>query len=246
MNVLHNSLNVNMNITSFDGYITSYVKWPEDHILWHVELFHCHVNGYIPCYVTLKSSASCATPQHTHNPLACWFAANWMQSVFIYSMSGRPRASTPSERPAGQWQRPCHHRLWPPALLTPCQGVEAGQHPRNPPNSPGCPQHIPRPPCSLRPHHPSYPCLVCTARTMPSFWARHSPQTPCHALCLRVEVFAIQDVNRFRDQRICSLEVNWNTHKGRQVGHKALGHESAGYQSWAWLGGRYGGQALAA
>ena len=24
---------------------------------WHVELFRCDVNGYIPCYVTLKSSA---------------------------------------------------------------------------------------------------------------------------------------------------------------------------------------------
>ena len=27
-----------------------------------------------------------------------------------YSSSGRPRASTPLERPPRQWQRPCHHR----------------------------------------------------------------------------------------------------------------------------------------
>ena len=48
-----------MNIASFDGYITNYVKWPEGYIPWHVELFRCDVDGYIPCYrdVTLKSSA---------------------------------------------------------------------------------------------------------------------------------------------------------------------------------------------
>ena len=46
-----------MNIMSFDGYIMSYINWPEGYIPWHSELFHCHVNGYITCYVTLKSSA---------------------------------------------------------------------------------------------------------------------------------------------------------------------------------------------
>ena len=39
--------------------------------------------------------------------------------------------------------------------------VEAGQHPRTPP-------HRPRPPCSLRPHCPSYPFLVGNARTKPA------------------------------------------------------------------------------
>ena len=40
---------------------------------------------------------------------------------------------------------------------------------------------------------------------------------------------------------------NWRVRRGdgHQVGHKALGHESAGGQRWAWLGGSYGAQALA-
>ena len=46
-----------MNITSLDGCIMSYIKLPEGYIPWHLELFHCHVNGYILCYVTLKSNA---------------------------------------------------------------------------------------------------------------------------------------------------------------------------------------------
>ena len=57
-----------MNISSFDGYIISYImlplaNLPEGYILWHVELFRCHVNGYIPCYATLKSSATPPPPQ---------------------------------------------------------------------------------------------------------------------------------------------------------------------------------------
>ena len=36
-----------MNITSSVGYIICYVRWAEGYIPWHVELFRCHVHGYI-------------------------------------------------------------------------------------------------------------------------------------------------------------------------------------------------------
>ena len=44
-----------MNITNFDGYVASYVKWPEGYMPWYVELFHCCVNGYMLCFVTSAS-----------------------------------------------------------------------------------------------------------------------------------------------------------------------------------------------
>ena len=47
-----------MNISSFDGYITSY----------GVELFRCHDNGSIPCYIALNTPIQ--PPLHK-NPLAC-------------------------------------------------------------------------------------------------------------------------------------------------------------------------------
>ena len=42
-----------MNITSFDGYIISFINWQEGYVPCYVELFLRHVNGYIPCYITL-------------------------------------------------------------------------------------------------------------------------------------------------------------------------------------------------
>ena len=99
-----------MNITSSVGYIICYVRWAEGYIPWHVELFRCHVHGYI---LLRNLQIQCVPPPPIpHNELARWFAANWKQSVFIYSSSGTPSASTHSERPADQLQRPYHRRLW--------------------------------------------------------------------------------------------------------------------------------------
>ena len=59
-----------MNISSFDGYIISYImlplaNLPEGYILWHVELFRCHVNGHIPCCVLLINPLVAGqAPQH--------------------------------------------------------------------------------------------------------------------------------------------------------------------------------------
>ena len=111
---LTGNFNVNMNITNFDGYITIHVKWPEVYIPWHVELFGCHVNCYIPHYIL-------GPPP---NPLACWFAANWKQNVFTYPSSARQTASTISERPAGQWQHPGNGLL---LCLLPVRGLKLGQ-----------------------------------------------------------------------------------------------------------------------
>ena len=60
-----------MNITSFEGYITSYVKWPEGYIPWHVELFRSCLSLYtINCLLNdLQQIES--------------------KNVFIYSLSGK-------------------------------------------------------------------------------------------------------------------------------------------------------------
>ena len=87
----------------------------------------CHVNGYTPCCITLKSSAPPPPPQ-------LQLRADLQQIgskvyLFTHRQAGQP-LSTHSERPCPeswwtlQWPL-CHRRLWPPALLTPCQRVEA-------------------------------------------------------------------------------------------------------------------------
>ena len=104
------------------------------------------------------------------------------------------------------WQHPCRRRLLPPALLTPGERDVGGQHPRTPPRRPRRPWRRPSPPCSLRPRLPSYP-LVGTAQTL------------CRPQGLGVEVFAIQDVDRFGDlQNQCQSKVQFH----------ALGQEKKG------------------
>ena len=136
-----------MNSTSFDGYTISYIKWPECYIPLHVGLFRCHVNGYLPCYVTFKSSA----PPH---PTPIRLSADLQQiESKAYLFTHRQAGQAPPHLwsvllASGRALVIVGHGL---LLLTPRQRVKGAQHPRTPPHRPCCPGRRPRPPCSLRP-----------------------------------------------------------------------------------------------
>ena len=51
-------------------------------IPWHAELFRCPLNGYIPCYVTLKSSAP-------PPPSACALICIKLKARRVYLLLGR-------------------------------------------------------------------------------------------------------------------------------------------------------------
>ena len=73
--------------------------------------------------------------------------------------------------------------------------------------------------------------LVLLAQFVPvsllTLFLAGTAQILCRPQCLGVQFFAIQDVDLFWDPRISRVEVKWNTQDGRQVDHKALGHENA-------------------
>ena len=75
-----------MNIAS----ITSHVKWLEGYILWHMKLFHYHVHGDIPGYITLKSSYPPSPP----SPPQIHLSADLQQIVFLLHVRQAKRLNT--------------------------------------------------------------------------------------------------------------------------------------------------------
>ena len=96
----------------------------------------------------------------------------------------------------------CHCRIWPPALLTPCQRVEAEQHPRTPPRRPRRPRRRPRPSCSYRALRPSYPFFGGYRSYQGIIIAQDLVLKHLVVHNAQAWKFLIQDVDRFGDPLI--------------------------------------------